>query len=219
VAGALRRLLTAGALSVVSLAGVVAADVGPAGPKPSASPTPPPDPRAAADAARTAEPGMARALGYQIGPEDVLHISVWRNEAVTRTVPVRPDGMISLPLLNDVPAAGLTPLELRDRLARQLTEFMPQPEVAVIVMEVRSFKVSVMGQVMKPGRYTLGSWATVADVLALGGGLTGFAGRSRITVLRPEGRSVRKIPFNYDKLANGEQLNFFVRPGDTVLVP
>jgi polysaccharide export outer membrane protein len=162
---------------------------------------------------------MARALGYQIGPEDVLHVSVWRNEGVTRTVPVRPDGMISLPLLNDVPAAGLTPLELRDRLARQLAEFIPQPEVSVIVMEVRSFKVAVMGQVLKPGRYTLGSWATVADVLALGGGLTGFAGRSRITVLRPEGRSVRKIPFNYDKLASGEQVNFYVRPGDTVLVP
>ena len=176
------------------------------------------EPKATADP-KAEDSGLARALGYQIGPEDVLHISVWRNEAVTRTVAVRPDGMISLPLLNDVPAAGLTPLELRDKLARQLAEFIPQPEVSVIVMEVRSFKVSVMGQVAKPGRYTLGSWATVADVLALGGGLTGFAGRSRITVVRAEGRSVRKIPFNYEKLASGEQTNFYVRPGDVVLVP
>ena len=165
------------------------------------------------------EPALARALGYQIGPEDVLHVAVWKNEALTRTVPVRPDGMISLPLLNDVPAAGLTPLELRDKLAKRLAEYVPQPEVSVIVTEVRSFKVSVMGQVGKPGRYSLGSWATVADVLALGGGLTPFAAPSRITVMRGEGRTVRKIPFNYDKLATGEQANFYVRPGDVVLVP
>jgi polysaccharide biosynthesis/export protein len=168
---------------------------------------------------KTEEPGLARALGYQIGPEDVLHVAVWKNDALSRTVPVRPDGMISLPLLNDVPAAGLTPLELRERLVKRLAEYVPQPEVSVIVNEVRSFKVSVMGQVGKPGRYTLGSWATVADVLALGGGLSPFAARSRITVMRGEGRTVRKIPFNYDKLATGEQVNFYVRPGDVVLVP
>ena len=106
---------------------------------------------------------VEQAPGYRIGPEDVLQISVWKNDALSRVVPVRPDGMISLPLLDDVPAAGLTPLELRDRLAQRLTEYIPSPEVSVIVTEVRSFKVSVLGQVAKPGRFELKSRATVLD--------------------------------------------------------
>ncbi len=159
-------------------------------------------------------------LGYIIGPEDVLQVSVWNNEAMSRVVPVRPDGMISLPLLNDVQAAGRTPVELRDILIKRLGEYIPQPEVSVIVTEVRSFKVSVLGQVMKPGRYELKSWATVLDVLAMAGGFTEFATRSKIAVLRPDGRGVKRIPFNYDKVGSeGEQMNFYVRPGDIVLVP
>ena len=158
--------------------------------------------------------------GYRIGPEDVLQVSVWSNEAVSRTVPVRPDGRISLPLLNDVQAAGLSPMELREDLTRRLAEYMPHPEVAVSVTEVRSYKVSVIGAVTRPGRYELKSWATVVDVLAMAQGFTEFAGRSRIVVLRSDGKETGRLPFDYDKVASGGgQANFYVRPGDIILVP
>jgi len=155
---------------------------------------------------------------YRIGPEDVLHVSVWKNEAMSRAVPVRPDGKISLPLLNDVEAAGLTALELREVLTKKLAEYMPSPEVSVIVTEVRSFKVSVIGEVARPGRFELKSWTTVLDVLALAGGFTQFAARSRIVILQPDGKTMKRIPFNYNKIA-GEQENFYLRNGDIVLVP
>ncbi len=155
---------------------------------------------------------------YRIGPEDVLHVSVWKNEAMSRAVPVRPDGKISLPLLNDVQAAGLTTLELREVLTKKLAEYMPSPEVSVIVTEVRSFKVSVIGEVARPGRFELKSWTTVLDVLALAGGFTQFAARSRIVILQPDGKTMKRIPFNYNKIA-GEQENFYLRNGDIVLVP
>jgi len=155
---------------------------------------------------------------YRIGPEDVLQISVWKNEAMSRVVPVRPDGMISLPLLSDIQAAGSTPTELRDLLLKRLAEYMPAPEVSVIVTEVRSFKVSVLGEVRKPGRYELKSWTTVLDVLAMAGGFTQFASRSRIVILQPDGKTMKRIPFNYNKIA-GEQENFYLRNGDIVLVP
>jgi polysaccharide export outer membrane protein len=158
---------------------------------------------------------------YRIGPEDLLDISVWNNTAISRTVPVRPDGKISLPLLNDVQAAGLTPGELRDALMKKLTDYMPAPEVSVIVREVHSFKVSVIGEVKTAGRYELKSRATVLDVIALAGGFTEFAARSRIVVLRPEGATVKRIPFNYNKVVsrNAGDENFFLRPGDVVVVP
>jgi polysaccharide export outer membrane protein len=155
---------------------------------------------------------------YRIGPEDVLQVAVWKNEAMSRTMPVRPDGKISLPLLNDVQAAGLTALELREVLTKKLAEYMPSPEVSVIVADVRSFKVSVMGEVARPGRFELKSWTTVLDVLALAGGFTQFATRSRIVILHPDGATMKRIPFNYNKLA-AEQENFYLQNGDIVLVP
>jgi len=158
---------------------------------------------------------------YRIGAEDVLQVSVWSNEALSRTTPVRPDGKISLPLLNDVQAAGLTPMELRDELACGLAEYMPHPEVSVIVTEVRSFKVAVIGQVPKPDRYQLRSAATVMDVLAMAGGFTEYASRSRVVVIRSDGGRSQRIPFDYEKVRNGDpaQVNFALRPGDIVLVP
>jgi len=173
----------------------------------------PPGGVAGRDANRTAAPE-----DYRIGPEDVLHISVWKNEAMSRAVPVRPDGKVSLPLLNDVQAAGLTALELREILTKKLAEYMPSPEVSVIVTDVRSFKVSVIGEVARPGRYELKSWTTVLDVLAMAGGFTQFASRSRIVILQPDGKTMKRIPFNYNKIA-GEQENFYLRNGDIVLVP
>jgi polysaccharide export outer membrane protein len=158
---------------------------------------------------------------YRIGPEDSLAISVWKNDAMSRGVIVRPDGKISLPLLNDVQAAGLTPLELRDVLIKQLTEYMPTPEVSVIVVEPKSFKVAVIGEVPRPGRYELRSWTTMLDMLALVGGFNQFSARGRIFILRPEGDKMKRIPFNYNKAITegGEQENFYLRAGDIVVVP
>jgi polysaccharide export outer membrane protein len=160
-------------------------------------------------------------VAYRIGPEDLLQISVWNNEAMSRTVPVRPDGNISLPLLNDVHAAGLTPMELRDELMRKLTDYIPHPEVSVIVNDVHSFKVAVIGQVPKPNRYELKSAATVMDALAMAGGFTEFASRSRVVVIRGNGAKTERIPFDYEKVRDGDpkQVNFRLQPGDIVLVP
>jgi len=163
----------------------------------------------------------ADAAEYRIGPEDVLQISVWKNDALSRTLPVRPDGKITLPLLNDLHAAGHTPMELREVIEKRLAEYMPSPEVSVIVVEPRSFKVSVIGEVPKPGRFELKSQATVLDVLALAGGLNQFASRRAIVVLRPNGREMQRLPFNFNKAvsAGGEQENFYLRPGDVIVVP
>jgi len=156
---------------------------------------------------------------YRIGPEDVLQISVWKNNDLTRQVLVRPDGKISMPLLNDVQAAGLTPLELREVLTRKLADYIPSPEVSIIVSDIRSFKVAVIGEVARPGRFELKGWVTVLEVLALAGGFTQFAARSRIVILQSDGKTMKRIPFNYNKALAGEQENFYLRNGDIILVP
>lgn len=158
---------------------------------------------------------------YRIGPSDILQISVWKNESLSRVVPVRPDGKVSLPLVHEVQAAGLTPTQLRDVLKKKLAAFIANPEVSVTVQEVHSFAVSVLGEVKTAGRYELKRSTTVLEVLAQAGGVTEFAARSRIFVLRPEGDTVRRIPFNYNKVvaSAGGQDNFVVQPGDVVVVP
>jgi polysaccharide export outer membrane protein len=157
---------------------------------------------------------------YVIGPEDVLEVAVWKNEALTRTVPVRPDGKISLPLLNDVQAADLTPQRLREVLTKGYMAFVPEPEVSVIVREIHSVKISVVGLVKTPGRYELKSRATVLEALALAGGLTEFAKRDRIFVLRRRGASTVRLAFNYGRmLDSGDEVNFVLEPGDIVVVP
>jgi polysaccharide export outer membrane protein len=158
---------------------------------------------------------------FRIGPEDVLNIYVWNNAAISRTVPVRPDGKISLPLIHDVHAAGLTPNQLRSVLMKRLADYMPSPEVSVIVEEVHSFKVSIIGEVKKTGRHELKGRATVLDLLAMAEGFGDFASRGRIVVLRPEGKSMRQIPFNYNKVVSndGALENFVLQPGDIVVVP
>lgn len=166
------------------------------------------------------EQDRARDLAeYRIGPEDVLDVAVWNSTAISRTVPVRPDGKISLPLLNEVQAAGLTPMELRDFLMKKLVDYIPTPEVSIIVREVHSFKVSVLGEVKTPGRYELKSRATVVDILAQAGGFSEFAARGRIVILRTEGGKMTRVPFNYNKVIGGDQENFFLQPGDVILVP
>ena len=157
---------------------------------------------------------------YQIGPEDTLEISVWKNPDLSRTVVVRPDGKISLPLLNDLQAAGLTPLQLRDVLTQGYSAYQPEPEVAVIVTEIHSIKVSVVGGVRTPGRYELQSRATVLEALALAGGFTDFAKRDQIVVLRRGPRTTLRLPFDYSRVtSSGEEENFFLQPGDIIVVP
>ncbi len=159
---------------------------------------------------------------YRIGPEDALQIFVWKNDTLSRAVSVRPDGKISLPLLGDVQAAGQTTRELRDLLVKRYVEFIAAPEISVIVNEVKSIKVSVIGEVPKPNRYELKSRTTVLDMLAMAGGFGQFASRSRIFILRPEGgNKMKRIPFNFNKAVSegGEQENFYLQPGDIVVVP
>ena len=179
---------------------------------------PPAAPPAAARAADAVVPVEDR--DYKIGPEDVLDISVWKNEELSRTVPVRPDGKVSLPLVNDIQASGLTPTALRQQLIDRLSEYIPAPEVAVIVREVHSMKVAVVGSVKTPGRYELKSAATVLEMIALAQGFTDFAARDRVVILRQENGDTKRIPFNYRKVAGGdEQANLVVQPGDIIVVP
>ena len=160
------------------------------------------------------------ATPFRIGPEDILDVQVWKNSDLSRIVPVRPDGMISLPLVNDIQAAGLTPTDLRQQITQRLAEFVPSPEVSVIVREVHSVKVAVIGAVRMPGLFEVKSPATVLDMLARAQGLSEFADRGRIVVLRQIGATTTRIPFNYRQVAEGsEQDNFSVRPGDVIVVP
>ena len=159
---------------------------------------------------------------YVIGPADVLEVAVWQNALVSRTVPVRPDGKISLPVINDVQAAGLTPVQLQSLLIKALANYIQTPEVSVIVREVHSFNVSVLGHVKTPGRYELTSRVTVLEALAMAGGLTEYADRGQIVILRRAGAITRQIPFAYDKVTPGNgskaQPNFFIQPDDIILV-
>jgi polysaccharide biosynthesis/export protein len=159
--------------------------------------------------------------GYQIGAGDVLEIAVWKNNELSREVTVRPDGMISLPLVNDIHAAGLTPLELRDLLTKKLSEYVPSAVVSVIVKRVESYSISVVGYVSHPGRFTLTSPTTILEAIALAGGLTEFASRRSIAVLRSDGQGgTTKVPFNYNNAISGDASeNLLVRPGDVVVVP
>ncbi len=204
-------LLVAWALGITPALAQTPAPAGAAA-APSAAPTGAPDdsPNSAVDPNE-----------YRIGPEDVLQISVWKNDPMSSRQPVRPDGKITLPLLNDVAVAGLTPMELRELLVQKIAEYIPSPEVSVIVLEPRSFKVSVMGEVPKPGRYELRSRVTVLDMIALAGGLGQFASRTKIVVLRPDGKTTTRLPFNYNKAVSGsgEQENFYLRSGDVIVVP
>jgi len=160
---------------------------------------------------------------YRIGPSDVLTVSVWQQEELTRTVTVRSDGAITFPLLGDLPVAGLTPLELRDILATRLVEYINVmvSEVTVSVEELNSYYVSVMGEVRAPGRFQFQSRITVVDALAEAGGFTAFAATSKVLILRQENGVTRRIPFDYRGLSRGRRPPepLVLIPGDIVMVP
>jgi polysaccharide export outer membrane protein len=158
---------------------------------------------------------------YVIGSEDVLAINVWKEADISRTVPVRPDGKISLPLLNDVQAAGLTPQQLASSIRDGLKKFMSDPEVTVIVTAVNSRRVYILGEVTHPGAQPLLSGMTVLQALASAGSFTQFANIKAIYVLRNENGKQVKYPFNYKAVVKGQNQsqNLELKPGDTIVVP
>jgi polysaccharide biosynthesis/export protein len=160
--------------------------------------------------------------GYVIGAEDILTVNVWKEQEMSRQVPVRPDGMISLPLLGDVKASGLTPLQLQDQLTTDLKKFISDPEVTIIVNQVNSLTFNVVGEVLKPGYYPLTRRMTVLDAIAMAGGFRDFAKDKKIYVLRTDadGKQVR-IPFNYRNVIKGKNSsqNIELQPRDTLVVP
>jgi polysaccharide export outer membrane protein len=158
---------------------------------------------------------------YIIGPADVLNINVWKEPDVSRTVPVRPDGKISLPLLNDVQAAGLTPMQLQGTVTKELEKFISDPQVTVIVTEVNSRRVYVLGEVARPGAMTMLPHMTVLQALSTAGGLGQFAKMNGIYVLRTENGRQVTFPFHYKDVVRGKnaQENIELKPGDTIVVP
>ena len=202
------------AWALVTAAGVVAAHAQQASPTNTAATN-----GAAAKMPTSAPPAIT---DYVIGPEDVLQVTVWKNESLTRQLAVRPDGKISMPLLHDVQAAGLTPMQLQEKLATAFGEFMPNPEVAVSVVDVRSYRISVLGEVQKPGVLQLKSDTSVLEAIALAGGFRDFASPSKILILRKNGDGqTQKIPFNYNRVVkdNRSDGNVMLKSGDVVVVP
>lgn len=159
---------------------------------------------------------------YTIGPSDVLAISVWKDTELTRTVPVRPDGKISLPLIGELEVSGLTALKVQHLISQKLNDYISNPQVTVIVQEVRSRTYTIVGKVGKPGSYDLGKPTTVLEAIAIAGGLLDFAKGNKIYIMRrwADGSTI-KIPFNYKKVIKGEgpDSNVDLRNGDTIVVP
>ena len=172
-------------------------------------------PAAGAAAAATSDPA------YQIGPEDVLNISVWKEPTISNTVPVRPDGKISLPLINDVQAAGLTPSALAGAITEKLKKFITDPQVTVIVTAVNSQRVYVLGEVTRPGAFPMIPGMRVLQLLSDAGGFTAFANRRNIHIVRMENGKQVKYPFNYNDALKGDkpEQNIVLKSGDTVVVP
>lgn len=169
----------------------------------------------------TSQSAVAADAGYKIGPQDVLRIDVWKEAEISRSVPVRPDGKISLPLLNDVQAAGLTAMELANNITEGLKKFITSPQVTVTVSEINSRRVYVTGEVTRPGAFPLLPNMTVLQAVTSGGGFTQFARTKNIYVLRNEGGKQTKYPFNYNDVVKGKrpEENITLQPGDTIVVP
>lgn len=163
---------------------------------------------------------------FLLGPEDVLVVTVWKNQDLSRDVTIRPDGRISLPLIGDVPAAGVTANVLAKRIGDRLTEYMSSPIVSVQVKEVNSYFIYVLGEVTKPGKYPLKSYANVMQGISLAGGFTPFASKNKIKVLRNAGTGSEEkrqieIPVRYDDILKGTAVpgNFILLSGDVIVVP
>jgi polysaccharide export outer membrane protein len=181
--------------------------------------------QAAPAAAQPAAPAAgitADDASYVIGVDDVLSINVWKEPDVSRLVPVRSDGKISLPLVGEVDAGGKTPKALKAEITEKLKNYISEPEVTVIVQEMRSKKFNILGMVTRPGSYPLTGSMTILDSLALAGGFRDFAKKKAIYVLRKKADGTdERLPFNYKDVISGKntQQNVRLMPGDTVVVP
>jgi len=184
-------------------------------------PTPPPPAATPAPAAAVASAAVPLPDDYVIGPEDVLSVVFWRDKDMSADVTVRPDGKISLPLLNDVQAAGLTPIQLRDRLVEVSKQFFEDPSVSVVVKNMNSRKVFITGHVSKPGPYALVAPTTVLQLISIAGGLQEYADSKKILIIRNENGRPMSYPFNYKDVVSRKNLrqNILLKPGDTVIVP
>lgn len=162
-------------------------------------------------------------MEYRIGPADVLSISVWNHSDMNQTVTVRPDGQVSFALIGDIQAVGLTPLEMQGAMEKALGDYIDllPGEVSVVVDAVHSYKVSVLGEVRRPGRFEFQNQASILDVLAEAGGLTEFASSSNIRILRSKDGQTEDIRFDYQKLlkSEGKEMRVLIFPGDVILVP
>ena len=178
-------------------------------------------PAGAAAASRGAAPAAAVPADYVIGPEDVLSVVYWRDKDMTTDVAVRPDGRISLPLLNDVQAAGLTPAQLRDRLMEVSKKYIEDPSITVVVKQINSRKVFITGEVNKPGPYPLVGPTTVLQLISIAGGLRDYADSKKILIVRNENGRPMSYLFNYKDVVSRKNLrqNIELKPGDTVIVP
>jgi polysaccharide export outer membrane protein len=158
---------------------------------------------------------------YRLGPEDVVQVSVWKDEQLTREVVVRPDGVFSFPLVGDIQAEDRTVEEIRSDLVKRLTKYIPNPNVSVAVMKIVSYKVYVVGRVNKPGEYLVGHYTDVLQALSLAGGLTPFAAENDIKVMRRVRGEQQTISFRYGDLRKGKDLeqNIILQRGDVVMVP
>jgi polysaccharide export outer membrane protein len=158
---------------------------------------------------------------YVIGPQDVVRIDVWKEPDISRTIPVRPDGKLSLPLLNDIQASGLTAVQLGKAIREGLTKYLTNPEVTVTVTEINSRRVYITGEVTRAGAFPLLPNMTVLQALSSAGGFTQFAKLKGIYVLRNEGGKQVKLPFNYKEVVKGKNQdeNILLQPGDVIVVP
>lgn len=174
-----------------------------------------------AGAATSSEKAVPVNDSYRVGVEDQLQISVWREPEISSQVMVRPDGCISLPLLNDIHVVGLSTKQLQDTITEKLKPFITEPQVTVVVREIRSRKVYLIGQVNKPGAYDLNDNKTVLQLLAEAGGLSQFAKSKSIYIVRKEGPREARLPFNYKKALTGKDMSadFALAPGDMIVVP
>jgi polysaccharide export outer membrane protein len=158
---------------------------------------------------------------YRLGPEDVLQISVWKDESLTREVLVRPDGMISFPLIGEVRAEGRTAGELQKDIRAKLSPYIPDPTVSVAVTKVNSYKIYVVGKVNRPGEYLVGHYTNVMQALSLAGGMTPFASENGIRVLHAETDGQQVSLFHYGDVKKGRHLeeNIVLQRGDVIVVP
>jgi polysaccharide export outer membrane protein len=172
-------------------------------------------------AAEAAVQGVGVPADYVIGPDDVLQIVFWQEKDLSAEVVVRPDGRISLPLINEVHASGTTPAQLRTAIMQAASRFVTDPSLTIFVKTINSRKVFVMGMVARPGPYPLNDSMTVLQMLAMSGGLAEYAKASEIVVMRTEQGQTKSFKFNYNDVRKGKNLqqNIALRPGDTIVVP